>query len=239
MQNYPTYAEGIQANTAVLSQNHPGYAQLRQALASNDIGALENNAQVQRGLWTWCGCGNPKYSGSYFVSIGASHRNDTFNYGSAPSGGFTPQANTSGDTTATTPCPWANVPVVGGIYCAGWNTEQTISGVFTGSGLAGNPVAQVAAFVTSLFGKLLLFILGILLIYIGFRLLVGSPGDFTAGIAEKAAEAARAENEPGAPAPAPAAPAPAPVQTAKPAAKKKHSRVENAVTLSKAAVKAA
>lgn len=75
VQNYTSFAQGVQVNAHVLGENFNGYAALKQALLNNDINALNGSAGVRQGLSTWCGgCGY----GVGFQSVGAAHRNDQF-----------------------------------------------------------------------------------------------------------------------------------------------------------------
>lgn len=159
VQNYPNYAEGVQENATVLGQNFAGYAALKQALVNNDVSSLEGpSSGVQQGLRTWCGgCGY----GSSFETLGMNHLNDSFSYGSAGGGGSSRDIviNPNGTTSSTTtPCPSniANIPVIGGVYCTGWNLQQGVS--------SGNLIAP-------LLQNIFLFVLGLVMFAIGFYLL--------------------------------------------------------------------
>lgn len=84
VQNFTSFAQGVQTNALVLHQNFVGYSSLLQALRNNDIASLSAPAPgVQTGLKTWCGgCGY----GVGFQGLGAVHRNDQFP-GQASGGG--------------------------------------------------------------------------------------------------------------------------------------------------------
>lgn len=116
VQNFTSFSQGVQTNAIVLGQNFAGYAPLKQALLSNDLGSLGGpSAGVQQGLTTWCGgCGY----GVGFQALGAVHRNDQFpgnssgvslapltsggGSSSGGGGGFSPQIVTTTVTKKTT-----------------------------------------------------------------------------------------------------------------------------------------
>jgi hypothetical protein len=80
VKNYSSYLEGIQKTVETLNNGY--YPNLSRALTRNDNTALAGpSAAILKELNTWCGsCGY----GAGFLSLGANHLNDIFNYGSAP-----------------------------------------------------------------------------------------------------------------------------------------------------------
>lgn len=197
VQNYPSYSEGINENARVLGENFGGYAALKDALVQNNTVALNGpSSGVRQGLTTWCGgCGY----GVGFQQIGAAHRNDSFSYGSASGGGGGVGSylalgsgsggggggSSGGGNIFSQLC--ANMPpsmsfLLCGIQPADKAAVDTISGAAEGAIQGANPTTNILTTVTNLFGKLLIFTLGLFLLYVGFRLLFGHP---EAAISEK------------------------------------------------------
>jgi hypothetical protein len=190
VQNYPNYAEGVQENAIVLGQNFPGYSALKQALVNNDISALNQPAaSIKQGLKTWCGgCGY----GVGFESLGITHLGDTFNYGNSSSvpagssGGTAPQTSTGGGVTTAPvgrgPCPSniANIPLAGGIYCAGWDLGNKLGLPVVGKC---NPwdfgcvLQQVSPALSHVAFRVALFVVGLTMFIIGFYLLASKAQD--------------------------------------------------------------
>lgn len=141
---------------------------------------------------------------------------------------------------APPPCPWKDVPILGPFYCLGYNGYNSVTGI--ASTATKDPLAAFSAVLGGLVGKVLVFALGLFLLWLGFRLLFGSSGDIGAGAIDKLAGALE-KSQSAAPSPAAGegAPAPSPVGQGAPQAKQKStvaSRAHNAEVITKAAVAA-
>jgi hypothetical protein len=114
VQNYTSYAQGIQA-TQLTIQNGL-YGALSEAIFTNNSNALNPpSSAVLANLHTWCGsCGY----GNQFMQVGPAHRKDAFDYGTATpistSQSSSGQNNLpSGPPTSGSPFDWLDPMFVG------------------------------------------------------------------------------------------------------------------------------
>ncbi len=86
VQNFSSYKEGIDATVNTLKNGF--YPDIVQALRwNNDNALLGPNSAILNELNSWCGGCN---YGNGFVTLGQAHRNDPFDYGSAPAQAIVP-----------------------------------------------------------------------------------------------------------------------------------------------------
>lgn len=169
--NFPDLQTGEQATASrIEGVDCPHcYDNILQALRANNAGALgfpagnpSGGVYGDLGVWVHGTRGSDvnSYVGNIFGNLNSGGRTLGSN------GGGSTVINPDGTTTTTTtPCPYANVPVFGGVYCAGWNFEQSAS--------SGNPLSLIPSVVQNV----LLFAAGALLFGIGFYLLASKAGD--------------------------------------------------------------
>lgn len=175
--NFPDLQTGEQATASrIEGVDCPHcYDNILQALRANNAGALgfpggnpSQGVYGDLGVWVHGTRGSDvnSYVGNIFGNLGSGGRT----LGSSGGGGSSSQIviNPNGTTgSTTTPCPAniANIPIAGGVYCYGWNLEQSAAG--------GNPLSLIPAVVQ----HVLLFAAGALLLGIGFYLLASKAGE--------------------------------------------------------------
>lgn len=167
--NFPDLQTGEQATASrIEGVDCPHcYDNILQALRANNAGALgfPNGSPSQGvygdlGVWVHGTRGSDvnSYVGNIFGNLNSGGRTLGSSGGGGSSGNIVINPNGSTTTNNTTPCPSniANIPVIGGVYCTGWNLEQ---GLATGNYIA--PVLQ----------NVFVFLLGLTMFAVGFYLL--------------------------------------------------------------------